>query len=123
MSTFKGRMAVLSLWFLPDWFVRWLPPAYRETIEREVYDGLTRHEWFTEQVRACHVMNAKQAALSVSEEEECSCYSVSGDNPYCKAHPCDEAKKSPKCTCENPVILDGDSGPVTMHLEGCPKVT
>ncbi len=39
MSTFKGRMAVLSLWFLPERIVRWLPPSYRETIEREVYDA------------------------------------------------------------------------------------
>ena len=60
MSTFKGRMAILALWLLPDWFVRWLPPSFHETVEREVYDGLTRNEWFQVQVDEIH--EAQRAA-------------------------------------------------------------
>jgi hypothetical protein len=51
VSTFKGRFAILSLWVLPGWLVRWLPSSFHETVEREVYDGLTRQEWFEAQVR------------------------------------------------------------------------
>ncbi len=64
MSTFKGRMAVLSLWLLPDWLVRWLPPSYRETVEREVYDGLTRHEWFEKSVRELQDVNRRAAPFT-----------------------------------------------------------
>lgn len=51
MSTLKGRAAILALWFLPDFIIRWLPPSFGEAVEREVYDGLTRAEWFAKSIR------------------------------------------------------------------------
>jgi len=62
VSTLKGRMAVIALWFFPDWIVRWFPPSFSEVVEREVYDGLTRHEWFMAQIAEMQALNAKQAA-------------------------------------------------------------
>lgn len=51
---YPGAKKVTSLWTLvpwlvPDFFVRFLPPWITDNIERAVYDGLTRHEWFQEQ--------------------------------------------------------------------------
>ncbi len=38
-------------WLVPGWCVRWLPPWVTDNVERAVYDGFTRAEWFAEQVR------------------------------------------------------------------------
>ena len=59
MSAIKGRAALLALWFLPDWM---LPPSVREAAERQVYDGLTRAEWFDKSIREMQAVNARQAA-------------------------------------------------------------
>lgn len=47
---------VSSWWTLLPWIVpmRFLPRAWAENVERAVYDGFTRHEWFEEQVRQLH---------------------------------------------------------------------
>jgi hypothetical protein len=62
VSTFKGRAAVFALWFLPSWIVRWLPPSFRETVEREVFDGLTRAAWFEAQVREIQAANMRNSS-------------------------------------------------------------
>jgi hypothetical protein len=43
---------VSSLWTLLPWFVpmRLLPASWAENVERAVYDGMTRAEWFRAQV-------------------------------------------------------------------------
>jgi len=67
MSTIKGRAALLALWFLPEWM---LPPSVHEAAERQVYDGLTRAEWFEKSIREMQAANARLATDSVSAEEE-----------------------------------------------------
>jgi hypothetical protein len=67
VSTFKGQAAIFALWFLPGWIVRWMPRSFIEAVEREVYDGLTRHEWFEARVRELHEANAKTAGQKGSE--------------------------------------------------------
>lgn len=63
MRTVKGHAAMMALWFLPAWLVRLMPPSFHEAVEREVYDGLTRHEWFVAQVAELQAVNARKAAL------------------------------------------------------------
>lgn len=49
---------VSSLWTLVPWLTgRWyqsLPQWITDNVERAVYDGLTRHEWFVAQVEELH---------------------------------------------------------------------
>lgn len=47
------RRRVSSLWTLVPWVVpmRFLPPRIAENVERAVYDGLTRTEWFEQEVQ------------------------------------------------------------------------
>lgn len=42
------------VWIVPMWLWRYLPPWVGENVERAVYDGFTRHEWFEDQVRQFH---------------------------------------------------------------------
>ena len=51
MSTFKGRAAMFALWVLPEFILEHMPPSFNEAVEREVYDGMTRHEWFVARVK------------------------------------------------------------------------
>ena len=70
MSTFKGRTAIFALWFLPEWLVRWMPQSFTEAVEREVYDGLTRAEWFEKSIREMQAANARLATDSVGADKE-----------------------------------------------------
>ncbi len=45
-------------WILPDWLT---PPWVQEKIERAVYDGFTRHEWFQAQVNEFHEEQRKRS--------------------------------------------------------------
>jgi hypothetical protein len=54
-------------WFVPDFLVRFVPPWIWENVERAVYGGMTRAEWFQNEVDQFH---AAQAARSSSPDPE-----------------------------------------------------
>jgi hypothetical protein len=54
-------------WLVPDCLVRWLPPWVAENVERAVYDGLTRAEWFRAQIDEYHA--AQRSRPTAGEKE------------------------------------------------------
>ena len=66
MKTFKSHFTIFAMWFLPEWFVRWLPPSFHEAVERHVYDGLTRAEWFAKSVREMQAAQVSSPAKGES---------------------------------------------------------
>ncbi len=62
------RRRVSSLWTLVPWVVpmRFLSTSIAANVERAVYDGLTRSEWFRQEIRRLH---AAQMPSHTEEKE------------------------------------------------------
>jgi hypothetical protein len=60
---------IALVWILPDFLVPLLPTWVTDNIERAVYDGYTRDEWFTEQVRQVDesMARARQVSSAIPE--------------------------------------------------------
>lgn len=63
---------VNSLWTLVPWVFPWwgVVPWIRDNVERAVFDGMTRHEWFQAQVDEYHAAERERRSSPAMNKEK-----------------------------------------------------